>query len=1119
MVQKQMNNRFLSEANSSSIIRRKKSASTISKVDDGQHHDLEVDYNVNPTKLFTYIDQSKWDKAIERVRKAPSEAKTWLVSKGSGMAQFRYLPLHLCLQFNPPFAVVEAILLAYNEAVTKSDHEGKLPLHHICQSSSIADKICDEKVSAAIVHLLVSLYPESIYEPDETGKDCFDIVQSVVQKEGKSSRTEAILQALQYWQIEDNTMVESRDDFAVERTSINEKNLKNDSHQIQESIKSDQTMVRLVVQELESALVRAKDDKEELKTTNGRLQKDNEELQMELRKLKRELADAVMNANVSDHEDKKIIQLYENQIEELNQDNEESRNKLIEQTAYFDSKFRSLTHAHEEALYETNLTLKRQEAQFEDERNSLKSQLSSSLERLKAYQVSEGALREKYTAQESEKEELKTSINRIHHSFKENEQIVASSFEKKVLQLEADLKDNEAEINALQKAKVMQEGELKELRSLNIELKQKEQSIKAAFERKLSQLEEDKKTIQKIKEMQEGQLREQKAFYEKRLAKLEADLTQSQGLKEKQKLIVAAFDRKQFQLEADLKSSEAKMNSLLKVKSIQEGELKEFRSSNAELKQKEQLTKAAYERKLSQLQGEMNSIQNAKETQEGHLREKQMLYEEELRRIKIANNAYHKQNAQLELELSERENVINNLQKAKECCEEACKKQILDAEEKLETTSQSFVAALQEHELKKRELSSQVTALETKMAAFEEELRLEKNAKEKRNQEYEIKRNELMIQQGVLEKKISALENELSEKNKATFSIQEKYAKLEVQQAANETKIFELEEKITVLEAQRANLKEAISKNNETFQAKVKLLNEKRQSLLVEVSSLKSFISQAEGEKRSLKELLEETKNKLQNEKKLASARNSAEVAAERKHAQVQSELREEIANLQAKNTALEDRLLFSKKLKLDENAENQKLESTVKDFLAKISSLENENEDLRQKISHFENNAANQVDLENQIKILRSDACKQKEEVQELTENANEKNIAREKVHDLEFKKTSLVEVLERNGALYKKKLEDMKDEKRKLQEENDNLKQQTKKALEKVISAETKRASLKEEVSQNYMAMLEKVKKLKESKDTLENEKKVLQNQLLEASTKAISNRERSPYDGKHK
>ena len=131
--------------------------------------------------------------------------------------------------------------------------------------------------------------------------------------------------------------------------------------------------------------------------------------------------------------------------------------------------------------------------------------------------------------------------------------------------------------------------------------------------------------------MQEGQLREQQAFYEKRLAKLEADLTQSQGLKEKQKLIVAAFDRKQFQLEADLKSSEAKMNSLLKVKSIQEGELKELRSSNAELKQKEQLTKAAYERQLSQLQGEINSIQNAKDIQEGHQREKQMLYEEEIR--------------------------------------------------------------------------------------------------------------------------------------------------------------------------------------------------------------------------------------------------------------------------------------------------------------------------------------------------------------------------------------------------------------------------------------------------------------------------------------------------------
>lgn len=647
MVQKQVNNRLLSAANTSSIIRRKKSDLTISKVNDGQHRDLEVDYNANPTKLFTYIDQSKWDKAIERVRKAPSEAKTWLVSRGSGMAQFRYLPLHLCLQFNPPFAVVEAILLAYDEAVTMSDHEGKLPLHHICQSSSIAYKTWDEKVSAAIVHLLVSLYPESIYEPDESGNDCFDIVQSIVEKEGNSSRTEAILQALQYWQSEDNTMVESRDDFAAERTSINEKKSKNENHQIQETIKPDQTMVRLVVQELESALVRAKDDQEELRTANGRLQKDNEALQMELRKLKRELADAVMDANVSDHEDKKLIQLYENQIEELNQDNEESRNKLVEQTAYFDSKFRSLTHAHEEALYEINLTLKRQEAHFEDERNSMKSQLSSSLERMKAYQASESALREKYAAQESEKEELIIEINRMQQSLKENEHIIVSSFEKKVLQLEADLKGNEAEMNALQKAKIAQEGELKELRSSNYELKQKEQSIKAAFERKLSQLEEEKKTLQKIKELQEGQLREQKAFYEKRLATLEADLTKSQGLKEKEKLIVAAFDRKQFQLEADLKSSEAKMNSLLKVKSVQEGELKELRSSNAELKQKEQLTKAAYERKLSQLQGEINSIQNAKDMQEGHLREKQMLYEEEIRRIKIANNTYQQQNAKL----------------------------------------------------------------------------------------------------------------------------------------------------------------------------------------------------------------------------------------------------------------------------------------------------------------------------------------------------------------------------------------------------------------------------------------------------------------------------------------
>ena len=97
--------------------------------------ELEVDYNMNPTKLFTYIDQSKWDKAIERVRRVPSEASTWLVSK-YGPLPFRYLPLHLCLQFHPPFALVESLVDANQQALTKKDHEGKLPLHHICAAAA-----------------------------------------------------------------------------------------------------------------------------------------------------------------------------------------------------------------------------------------------------------------------------------------------------------------------------------------------------------------------------------------------------------------------------------------------------------------------------------------------------------------------------------------------------------------------------------------------------------------------------------------------------------------------------------------------------------------------------------------------------------------------------------------------------------------------------------------------------------------------------------------------------------------------------------------------------------------------------------------------------------------------
>jgi hypothetical protein len=595
MVQKQaFTNGGRSRSQSTNPLRRKKSGAI--QTEAATSMELEVDYNMNPTKLFTYIDQSKWDKAIERVRRVPSEASTWLVSK-YGPLPFRYLPLHLCLQFHPPFALVESLVDAYQQALTKKDHEGKLPLHHICAAAATNSgdtrQYSNDKATEAIAALLISLYPDGIHERDNNGKTCLDVVQNIKQREGRNSHAEAILRVIRkYEQPEDRRNKEStgvvpdyRDDVltSTRKSSSGETSKRHNIdggnqalHDI--SANTDQnSVVRLVIRELESALERAKEDKEEISSTNHHLQQENDDLKMELRKLKREFEETIKDSKRSGIEEQEIIQLYEKQMEELNQDNEECRTLLKDQTDKFDAKIRSLTSAHEAAVAEMHSSWKRHEANLDDQMKSLKAQLNSAQEQLELGRATETHWRSKHSALESQLEDLKADMHRLQLGVKEKEQLLVSAFERRQFQLEADLKTSEAKLNSLQKVKMVQDGELHELRASNSELKQRDHLTKAVYEKNLLSLEEELKrketaiqSLLHIKDIQETklkelhddhdniyrkhqqELKEVKDFYEKRVTSLEVELREESSASQRLQITNSALQKRMEELVSSL---------------------------------------------------------------------------------------------------------------------------------------------------------------------------------------------------------------------------------------------------------------------------------------------------------------------------------------------------------------------------------------------------------------------------------------------------------------------------------------------------------------------------------------------------------------------------------------
>ena len=135
--------------------------------------------NKTPTsqKLYNFIIERKWDKAMLQLARCPEEAKCWIfIEKSNDMGNntnqsidldeeaayaCHRLPIHRACANKPPVDIIVALHSAYPDAVMYREKYGMLPLHVACNKGA----------SVEVIDTLISQYPQSVKE-----RDCFGLL-------------------------------------------------------------------------------------------------------------------------------------------------------------------------------------------------------------------------------------------------------------------------------------------------------------------------------------------------------------------------------------------------------------------------------------------------------------------------------------------------------------------------------------------------------------------------------------------------------------------------------------------------------------------------------------------------------------------------------------------------------------------------------------------------------------------------------------------------------------------------------------------------------------------------------------------------------------------------------
>uniref|UniRef100_A0A7S3DWI3 Uncharacterized protein n=1 Tax=Entomoneis paludosa TaxID=265537 RepID=A0A7S3DWI3_9STRA len=133
-------------------------------------------FDVNPTKLYSLLNNKKWKAVLQRIKEAPEEASIWIYREHQETQKrnpttttephkddnirWRLLPLHAAIVLDAPYRVVEALVLAAPDNVRCRDDENALPIHVSCRMGA----------PVSVLRLLLKTYPRSVWKTDGVGQ-------------------------------------------------------------------------------------------------------------------------------------------------------------------------------------------------------------------------------------------------------------------------------------------------------------------------------------------------------------------------------------------------------------------------------------------------------------------------------------------------------------------------------------------------------------------------------------------------------------------------------------------------------------------------------------------------------------------------------------------------------------------------------------------------------------------------------------------------------------------------------------------------------------------------------------------------------------------------------------
>jgi len=245
----------------------------------------EVDYYLNPTELFRWINYRRWDGAKARALSHPDECYTWVVSRHNtdGRVLWRHLPLHLvCMQSengsnesrnipgymqqNRQIAeLVDVLLEVHPHGANSPDDQGMLPLHLAINGTTMNERI---------LNLLLMAHPIGIDEKDKFGRTPLDLLK---EKGENRPQYENVLRAMK----------------RAKNSTCNLKKIlqeENSSHieSVKQSAENERTASRRIIMRLEEELANIRERKDEIETRSHHEEGSSNQLKARIQVLKTE---------------------------------------------------------------------------------------------------------------------------------------------------------------------------------------------------------------------------------------------------------------------------------------------------------------------------------------------------------------------------------------------------------------------------------------------------------------------------------------------------------------------------------------------------------------------------------------------------------------------------------------------------------------------------------------------------------------------------------------------------------------------------------------------------------------------------------------------------------------